>query len=169
MRSPEDPAGRRGHAQCQSLASVTSFSIKGSSATWPGSPAAEDTGETPPAQPPVGVVVSEGSCGSSPAVKPKYLPVGVVDTFSDNLADPSFRPGVYWVSEPAETNLFGGWTQEQLISAQETDPDIAPVKKWLDEGRGRPPWVDIAPYSPATKAYWSQCKRLYQKDGVLLW
>uniref|UniRef100_A0A8C9Y874 Gypsy retrotransposon integrase-like protein 1 n=1 Tax=Sander lucioperca TaxID=283035 RepID=A0A8C9Y874_SANLU len=38
----------------------------------------------------------------------------------------------------------------------------------MDEGRGRPPWADIAPYSPATKAYWSQWKRLYQKDGVLL-
>ncbi|ROL53789.1 hypothetical protein DPX16_9489 [Anabarilius grahami] len=71
------------------------FQHKGVQCNMAGSPAAEDTGETPPEQPPVGVVVPEGSCGSSPAVKPKYLPEGVVDTFSDNLADPSFRPGVY--------------------------------------------------------------------------
>lgn len=120
------------------------------------SPAAEGAGETPAEQPPVGVVTPEGSYGGSPAVEPKYLPVGVVDASSDNQGGSLFRPGVYRVSEPAQTNLFGGWTQEQLISAQETDPDIAPVRKWMDEGRGRPPWADIAPYRPATKAYWSQ-------------
>ncbi|KAJ8009501.1 hypothetical protein DPEC_G00089540 [Dallia pectoralis] len=128
----------------------------------------QDAGETPAEQPPVGVVVPESSYGGSPAVEPEYLPVGVVDAVSDNQADSLFRPGVYRVSGPAQTNLFGGWTREELISAQEADPDIAPVRKWLDEGRGRPSWADIAPYGPATKAYWSQWKRLYLKDRVLL-
>ena len=86
------------------------------------------------------------------------------DAFSDNQAGSLFRPSVCRVSEPAQTNLVGGWTQEQLISAQEADPDIAKVRKRMDEGRDRPPWADIAPYSPATKAYSSQWKRLYQKD-----
>ena len=93
---------------------------------------------------------------SSPAVESKYLPVGVEDVFSDNQAGSLFCPGVYRVSEPAQTNLFGGWTY------------IAPVRKWMDEGRGRPPWAEIAPYSPATKAYWSEWKRHYQKNRVLL-
>ncbi|KAJ7987593.1 hypothetical protein DPEC_G00328090 [Dallia pectoralis] len=92
----------------------------------------QDAGETPAEQPPVGVVVPESSYGGSPAVEPEYLPVGVVDAVSDNQADSLFRPGVYRVSGPAQTNLFGGWTREELISAQEADPDIAPLKKRLE-------------------------------------
>uniref|UniRef100_A0A3P8TEZ0 Gypsy retrotransposon integrase-like protein 1 n=1 Tax=Amphiprion percula TaxID=161767 RepID=A0A3P8TEZ0_AMPPE len=38
----------------------------------------------------------------------------------------------------------------------------------MENGSTRPPWVEIAAYSPATKAYWAQWKRLYQKDGALL-
>ena len=81
--------------------------------------------------------MAEGSYRGSPAVESKYLPVGVVDTFSDSQAGSLFCPGVYRVSQPAQTNLFGGWTQEQLNSAQNADPDIAPVRKWVGEGRGR--------------------------------
>lgn len=49
-----------------------------------------------------------------------------------------------------------------------TDPDIAPVRKWINEERGRPPSVDIAHHSPATKAYWAQWKTLFEKRRVLL-
>ncbi|KAF7649237.1 hypothetical protein LDENG_00144750 [Lucifuga dentata] len=32
----------------------------------------------------------------------------------------------------------------------------------------RPPWVTVSPCSPATKTYWSQWKRLYILDGILV-
>ncbi|KAL6458845.1 hypothetical protein MHYP_G00323170 [Metynnis hypsauchen] len=73
-----------------------------------------------------------------------------------------------YVYETTPTVLFNGWTLEDLCTAQQADPDIAPVWRWLEEGGGRPTWVDVSPLGPATKAYWSQWKRLYMRDGVLL-
>ena len=84
MRSPEDPAGHRAHAQCQSLSNQPQH--KGTQCNMDGSPAEEDAGKTPAGQPPVGVVVSEDSYRGSSAVKFDYLPVGVADAFSDKLA-----------------------------------------------------------------------------------
>lgn len=97
-------------------------------------------------------------------VEPEPPAVGVGDTH-DRSDAVSFS--IHRVGEPQQT-LFQGWTQEQLTTAQKTDPDIAPVWQWVDSGGSRPPWSTIAPYSPATKAYCSQWKRLYMKDGVLM-
>lgn len=94
--------------------------------------------------------------------------MGVEDIPSNNSCGYApARPSIHRVSEPLHTNLFCGWTEEELNHAQLTDPDISPERKWMDAG-DRPSWTDVAPCSPATKAYWVQWKRLYRKDGVLL-
>ncbi|KAL7848366.1 hypothetical protein AOLI_G00230840 [Acnodon oligacanthus] len=72
------------------------------------------------------------------------------------------------VSDTTPTVLFNGWTMEDLCTAQKADADIAPIWRWLEEGGECPTWVDVSPLGPATKAYWSQWKRLYMQDGVLL-
>ncbi|ROL46039.1 hypothetical protein DPX16_14635 [Anabarilius grahami] len=117
------------------------FQHKGVQCNMAGSPAAEDTGETPPEQPPVGVVVPEGSCGSSPAVKPKYLPEGVVDTFSDNLADPSFRPGVYRVN-PSSSEIDIGPLDLWGTSPETEDPVVGSL----------PGLFSLPPLSPASSS-----------------
>lgn len=78
------------------------------------------------------------------------------------------HPSVHHLSEQSCTDLFCGWTPEQLADAQKADTDLAPLISWMEEGNSRPPWADLAPHSPATKAYWSQWKRLYKNDGVLM-
>ncbi|KAJ3595670.1 hypothetical protein NHX12_004973 [Muraenolepis orangiensis] len=89
--------------------------------------------------------------------EPEFPPVEVEDACSDNNNDYDLlNPSINWVSDISNNSLFYGWTQEQLRMAQESDPDIAPVKKWMDEGRGRLPYADIAHFSPATKSYWAQ-------------
>lgn len=70
--------------------------------------------------------------------------------------------------ETTEAQLFHGWTVEQLREAQIADPDITPIRKWLEQGTERPSWAEISPHSPATKTYWSQWKRLYFKEGILV-
>lgn len=67
-----------------------------------------------------------------------------------------------------ETRLFLGWTMEELCQAQAADTDIAPIRAWLEVSSERPPWVTVSPCSPATKTYWSQWRRLYFRDGVLV-
>lgn len=84
-------------------------------------------------------------------------------------ANPEFCPvGVVQPVMTASTASFLGWTAEELRSTQATDSDIAPIKRWIEEGGERPPWGDVLPYGPATKAYWSQWNRLYLKDGTLV-
>ncbi|KAL7889979.1 hypothetical protein AOLI_G00022370 [Acnodon oligacanthus] len=73
-----------------------------------------------------------------------------------------------YVSDTTPTVLFNGWTMEDLCTAQKADPDIAPVWRWLEEGGERPTWVDVSPLGWATKASWSQWKRLYMQEGILL-
>ncbi|GLD71801.1 uncharacterized protein AKAME5_002312500 [Lates japonicus] len=95
---------------------------------------------------------------------PEQALVGVVNVSSSSCDHPS----VNRVSETPQAELLRGWTQEQLKGAQMADVDIAPLCMWFEKGEGRPTWTDVAPCSPATKAYWAQWKRLYQKDGVIL-
>ncbi|KAL7373215.1 hypothetical protein ABVT39_001512 [Epinephelus coioides] len=120
--------------------------------------------ETFTEKPPVGVVELDDRSTS----KPEFPPVGVEDTSSDDsCGHTSTHPSIHRVNESLHANLFCSWTQEQLNNAQLTDPDISPVRKWMDTG-DRPSWTDVAPCSPTTKAYWAQWKRLYWSDGVLL-
>uniref|UniRef100_A0A8K9WZZ2 Gypsy retrotransposon integrase-like protein 1 n=1 Tax=Oncorhynchus mykiss TaxID=8022 RepID=A0A8K9WZZ2_ONCMY len=72
------------------------------------------------------------------------------------------------LTDTSDTVLFHGWTTEELHQAQMADPDIGPVKRCLEEGQERPSWGDVSPFGPAAKAYWSQWKRLYVKDCILL-
>ena len=61
--------------------------------------------------------------------------VGVEDIPSDNsCSNDLLHPSINRVSDSPNTNLFAGWTQEQMSNAQESDSDIGPVKKWMDEG-----------------------------------
>uniref|UniRef100_A0A3B4WDD1 Gypsy retrotransposon integrase-like protein 1 n=2 Tax=Seriola lalandi dorsalis TaxID=1841481 RepID=A0A3B4WDD1_SERLL len=107
--------------------------------------------------------------GGPLTTSPEQNLVGVVDALSDNCYDHSLsHPSISRVTESPQLDLFKGWTREQLKAAQTADPDIAPVCGWLEEGGSEPTWTDVAPHSPATKAYWAQRKRLYQRDGVVL-
>ncbi|XP_063050302.1 uncharacterized protein LOC134445147 [Engraulis encrasicolus] len=66
-----------------------------------------------------------------------------------------------------DTPQFGGWSAQELQAAQEFDPDISPIKAWLEAGGERPPWTTISAHSPAAKAYWSQWRRLFVRGGIL--
>lgn len=66
------------------------------------------------------------------------------------------------------SELFSGWSPEELRQAQGTDPDIAVIRAWMEASEERPPWLKVSACSPATKTYWSQWKRLYFKDGILV-
>ncbi|XP_061754270.1 uncharacterized protein LOC133551511 isoform X2 [Nerophis ophidion] len=94
-------------------------------------------------------------------------PVGVdkaLSADSDNLKPPE----KIFLTTTKEKKLFGGWSLEELRQAQEGDADIAPIRTWLTTSEERPAWVTVSPCSPATKTYWSQWKRLYVKDGILV-
>ncbi|KAM6975889.1 retrovirus-related Pol polyprotein from transposon 412 [Tautogolabrus adspersus] len=120
----------------------------------------------PAGQPPV-VVVEPDSFEDSSLAEPESPIVGVVDSSVSSCTSAEAHPSIHRVCEAAHT-LFSGWTLKQPHTAQKTDPDIAPVLGWMEKGSTRPPWAEIAACSPATKAYWAQWKRLYQRDGVLL-
>ncbi|KAI3375555.1 hypothetical protein L3Q82_003886 [Scortum barcoo] len=118
----------------------------------------------------VTVHVATGTSTEQPLVGvavPELSLVGVEDNSSDSDCD-LLHASINRVSEPLNTSLFCGWTPEQLRLAQESDPDIAPVRRWMEEKGSRPSYADVAHCSPASKTYWTQWKRLYQKQGVLL-
>ena len=77
-------------------------------------------------------------------------------------------PKKIYLTKSKENELFAGWSLEELRQAQEDDADIAPIITWLETSGERPAWVTVSPCSPATKTYWSQWKRLYIRDGVLV-
>ncbi|KAJ8346760.1 hypothetical protein SKAU_G00281610 [Synaphobranchus kaupii] len=83
---------------------------------------------------------------------------------TDSLKPPE---RIYW-TETTNAELFGGWSPEELRQAQKADPDIAPIRAWMEASAERPPWVTVSPCSPATKTYWSQWKRLYIRDEILV-
>ena len=58
------------------------------------------------------------------------------------------------------------WTQEELISLQNTDGDIGPILRWKTENK-RPEWDDVAAYRTTTKAYWAQLDSLEVVHGIL--
>ncbi len=59
------------------------------------------------------------------------------------------------------------WSVVELCQAQQEDPDIAPVVKWLSDSEVRPSWASVAPTSEAAKMYWVQWDSLRIQDGVL--
>lgn len=94
-------------------------------------------------------------------------PVGV-STDNPTTADTTKLTETIYVTNIKETTLFPGWTIEELHQAQAADTDIAPIRSWLEASSERSPWPTVSPCSPATKTYWSQWKRLYLRDGVLV-
>lgn len=94
-------------------------------------------------------------------------PVGVSAVNVTNT-DTLKQTEIIYVTNTNETRLFTGWTMEELRQAQAADTDIAPIRAWLEASSERPPWVTVSPCSPATKTYWSQWRRLYFRDGVLV-
>ncbi|MGH0164280.1 UNVERIFIED_CONTAM: hypothetical protein FKN15_046787 [Acipenser sinensis] len=89
----------------------------------------------------------------------------------DHSLEPSMQPTCTakvsnTVGNPSE--LFTGWTMEHLREAQITDPDIGQVLKLKEQGGVQPKWSTISPFSSATKAYWTQWKRLQLRDGILV-
>lgn len=101
---------------------------------------------------------------------PTSTAVSLVGVSADNFAntDTSKLTETIYVTNTNETTLFPGWTIEELRQAQAADTDTAPIKAWLESSSERPPWTTVSPCSPATKTYWSQWKRLYFRDGVLV-
>ena len=69
-----------------------------------------------------------------------------------------FRPAQGWLD---------GWDPIQLRSAQESDPDIAPLVKALNEGQNRPKWQNISAGSVRLKTLWRQWDRLQVIGGVM--
>ena len=47
------------------------------------------------------------------------------------------------------------------------DPDLQPILTWMGNGKTRPMWNEVSPYSESTKTYWSQWDSLQLRDGVL--
>ena len=118
----------------------------------------------PTGQSPVGAVEIHG-CSDSRSAEPEFPMVGVTDSSGGgSMETPT---SIYRVREASHTDLFSGWTPEQLITAQKTDPDITPVLGWMEKCSTRPPWADRAACSPATKAYWSQWKRRSEKWSAI--
>ncbi|KAJ3600451.1 hypothetical protein NHX12_031434 [Muraenolepis orangiensis] len=108
---------------------------------------------------PVGVERSSASTAVSPVGVSKASPAEI-----DNVNSGT----VYRTTTNNTTGLFCGWSPEELRQAQEADPDIGPIRAWMETSNKRPPWVTVSPCSPATKTYWSQWKRLYLKDTILV-
>ncbi|MGH0121890.1 UNVERIFIED_CONTAM: hypothetical protein FKN15_067186 [Acipenser sinensis] len=89
----------------------------------------------------------------------------------DHSLEPSMQPTcTAKVSNTVvnSSDLFTGWTMEHLREAQITDPDIGQVLKLKEQGGVQPKWSTISPFSSATKAYWTQWKRLQLRDGILV-
>jgi len=81
--------------------------------------------------------------------------VGLVDTNAGVESGVSTHPSIHRISKPLQ-DLFCGLTQEQLITEQKADPDIAPEFGWIEKGASQPPRADKAACIPATRALRSQ-------------
>uniref|UniRef100_A0A3B1IQI2 Gypsy retrotransposon integrase-like protein 1 n=1 Tax=Astyanax mexicanus TaxID=7994 RepID=A0A3B1IQI2_ASTMX len=102
---------------------------------------------------------------SDAATPPELRVVGVEEHHKAGVRTVTTVPQL---DQDQASTLFKGWSLEDLRAAQKADPDIGPLWRWLDEGSERPTWADVSPLGPAIKAYWSQWKRLYMRDGVLV-
>ncbi|GFW81996.1 retrovirus-related Pol polyprotein from transposon 412 [Trichonephila clavipes] len=47
------------------------------------------------------------------------------------------------------------------------DPDIKPLKEFMESSSNKPSWQDISAYSPTTKQYWALWNSLHLRNGVL--
>lgn len=90
-------------------------------------------------------------------------PVGVDAKHADSLINPE----KIYSTKVEEATLFPGWSLDELRRAQEADPDITPIRTWMEASKEQPSWATVSPHSPASKTYWSQWKRLYIRDGIL--
>ena len=86
--------------------------------------------------------------------------------------DEKIEPKACTVSlTPAESASTIDMSQySQIQQEQMQDPDLKPILEWKEKSEERPKWSAISSYSPTTKHYWSQWKRL-KMNGILhrLW
>ena len=66
-----------------------------------------------------------------------------------------------------EPDVEMSWSWNDMKLAQETDNEIGPIIKWLQEKSEQPGWEDVALKSSDTKTLWHMWPRLYLHDGVL--
>ena len=59
------------------------------------------------------------------------------------------------------------WTKEEMVQAQQLDPDITPILSCKVDGDVRPKWEAISGESPATRSYWAEWNRLYLREDLL--
>jgi hypothetical protein len=64
------------------------------------------------------------------------------------------------------TATANDWDRAALRREQLADDDLGQLLQELDAGQ-RPEWRDISDRSPVYKSYWTQCKSLAVRDGVL--
>ena len=64
---------------------------------------------------------------------------------------------------PAETTS----DERGIRSAQQSDPELAPLLSLLERGTDKPVWEEVASASRVTKLYWAQWEQLQMNDGVL--
>jgi hypothetical protein len=59
----------------------------------------------------------------------------------------------------------------EIAEMQNNDPDIKPIRDWIQSNKNEPDWEDISGYSAATKSYFRDFDRLSMKDDVVyrLW
>ena len=123
-----------------------------------------------PAPPPKSVCHQAVQCELDSVIsKESQSPVGVEVQLDPTMVCPvGVAQEQILVTKTNEPALFCGWSPEELQEAQKADLDIAPIRAWMEANEERPTWTTVAPYSPATKTYWSQWRRLYIRDGVLV-
>ncbi|GFU73199.1 retrovirus-related Pol polyprotein from transposon 412, partial [Trichonephila clavipes] len=59
------------------------------------------------------------------------------------------------------------WSDEKVREDQMADPDIKPLKEFMESSSNKPSWQDISAYSPTTKQYWALWNSLHLRNGVL--
>ena len=65
------------------------------------------------------------------------------------------------------TSRSGSWENEVFKEAQEDDEDVRLIIAWKKRGADKPKWVEVAPTSAITKAYWAQWDSFVLQNGIL--
>ncbi|KAL2087962.1 hypothetical protein ACEWY4_016790 [Coilia grayii] len=120
----------------------------------------------------LGALAMDSTTDSSPAVMDS---VGVGPSSKPSGENPDRNKEAIRVVQGACSSTsssiqlpFQGSSRVELSEAQRNDLEIAPIIRWLEEGQGRPSWVQVSHLGAAAKSYWSQWDRLYLRDDILL-
>ncbi len=83
------------------------------------------------------VLLSPVGVGTHPTHAVSGL-VGVVKPQPDDMDSLKPPERIYRIKVD-ETKLFGGWSLGELQQAQEADPDITPIRAWIEASEECPP------------------------------